>query len=178
MTGNYGGSPIEFLACEAMLRGKAILQFFTYSAAFLTGTNSALAASGTTEVGIQLNNDADFVCQRLAVTSTTAAGTFLAVPDYTILLVAQGSGKQLMNQAQMIANMAGSFNSNQFNQNLPFPLLLQKASTLSVQLVNRTATAANRADVALIGFKIYYTGKNNWDTVFSPMALAATSAAC
>lgn len=177
MTG-YGNSPIEALACEAMIRGKAILQFFTYSAAFLTGTNSALAANGTTEVPIQINNDADFVCQQIAITSTTAAGTFLAVPDYTILLVAQGSGKQLMNQAQMVANLAGSFNGGQIVNYLPFPLLIQKASVLSVTLVNRTATAANRADVALVGFKIYYLGKNNWDTVFSPMALAAQSAAC
>lgn len=156
----FGTSPLELMASDAMLRGEIFCEAFTYSAAYITATNTALAANGTTEVQTQINSDSDFVIQEINVTSTTAAGTFLAVPDYLILIVIAGAGRQIMNQAQMVANFAGSYNSNQIPGRLPMPKLVQASNTISTTLTNRTAVAANRADVMYKGFKIFYTGGN------------------
>jgi hypothetical protein len=156
----FGTSPLELMASDAMLRGEIFCEHFTYSAAYITATATALAANGTTEVQTQINGDSDFLIQEINVTSTTAAGTFLAVPDYLILIVIAGAGRQIMNQAQMVANFAGSYNANQVPGRLPMPKLVQAANTLSTTLTNRTGTAANRCDVEYKGFKIFYTGGN------------------
>lgn len=156
----FGTSPLELMASDAMLRGEIFCEDFTYSAAFITGTTTALGANGTTEVQVQINSDSDFVIQQTNITSTTAAGTFLAVPDYTILIVIAGAGRQIMNQAQMVANYAGSYNSNQFPGRKPMPKLVQASNTISVTLTNRTAAAANRVDVSFQGFKVFYSGGN------------------
>lgn len=156
----YGTSPLELMASDAMLRGEIFLESFTYSAAYVTGTATALAANGTTEVQIQISGDSDFIIQEVNIVAETAAGTFLAVPDYLILVVIAGAGRQIMNQAQHVANFCGSYNSNQFPCRLPMPKLVQASNTVSVTLTNRTGTAANRADVMFRGSKVFYTGGN------------------
>lgn len=153
----YGSSPIEIMACEAMLAGRAYLQAFSYSASWQTGTATALGATGTVEIATQINADADFVIQEIDFTSTTAAGTFLATADYLLTLTLTGSGRQVMNQAQMIANFCGSYQGNQVPRILNMPLLVVANSTITANLVNRTAVAANRADLTYHGFKVYYT---------------------
>lgn len=160
----FGDSPIEILACQAMLDGRAYLQYFTYSASWQTGTTTALGANATVDVPIQINADADFVVQEIDFTSTTAAGTFLATADYLLTMVLSGSGKQVMNQAQMIANFAGSYQANQFARSLKMPILITANSTVVNTLANRTAVAANRADLALHGFKVYYTQNAKGET--------------
>jgi len=153
----FGDSPLEILACQGMIDGRCFLQSFTYSASWQTGTPTALGANGTTEVAVQINADADFVIQEMTFTSTTAAGTFLAVADYLLTCVLSGSGRQVMNQPQMIANWAGSYNANQFARRLTMPILVVANSNILNTLVNRTAVAANRADLTFNGFKVYYT---------------------
>lgn len=161
----YGTSPIELMAAEAMLKGQIYCEHFTYSAAFITGTPTALGATSSTEVQIQINGDSDFVMQEFNFTAETAAGTFLASADYLILLVVSGSGRQLMNQAQHIENLFGNFQSANNPHYLPMPKLIQASNVLSVTLTNRTAVAANRVDVAFIGFKVFYTGGSR-QTIF------------
>jgi len=156
----FGTSPLELLASDAMLRGEIFCEDFTYSAAFITGTNTALAANRTTEVQVQIDSDSDFMIQQTNITALTAAGTFLAVPDYTILIVIAGAGRQIMNQAQLVANYAGSYNSNQIPGRKPMPKLVQASNTIKETLANRTANADNREDVAFTGFKIFYSGGN------------------
>jgi hypothetical protein len=153
----FGDSPFEIMACQAMIDGRAFLQAFTYSASWQTGTTTALGATATVEVATQINADADFVIQEIVFTSTTAAGTFLATADYLLTLTLTGSGRQVMNQAQMVANIAGSYQANQFARRLTMPLLVVANSTILATLVNRTAVAANRADLSFNGFKVYYT---------------------
>ena len=148
------------MASDAMLRGEVFCEMFTYSAAYITGTATALAANGTTEVQTQINGDSDFLIQEINVIAETAAGTFLAVPDYLILIVIAGAGRQIMNQAQHVGNFAGAYNGGQVPARLPMPKLVQAANTISTTLTNRTATAANRVDVMYRGFKIFYSGGN------------------
>src|SRR5512134_1266951 len=164
--GGYGNSPLEIMACNAMLQENAFLQNFTYSCQWVTGTATALGASGTTENTININSDSDFVVQRAHFVALTALGTFLAVPDYTINVVISGSGRQIMNQAQPIANWLGSWNSNQVPNSMNMPLLISANSSISITLVNRTATAANFACLSLLGFKVFYQGQGNRTQIF------------
>lgn len=156
----YGTSPLELMASDAMLRGEVFLEHFTYSAAWITGTATALGANATAEVQIQINGDSDFMIQEMNLTALTAAGTFLAVPDYLILITIAGAGRQIMNQPQHVANYCGSYNSAQVPGRVPMPKIVQSSNTISCALTNRTGTAANRADLALRGFKIFYAGGN------------------
>lgn len=156
----FGTSPLELMASDAMLRGEIFCENFTYSAAWITGTATALGANATQEVQTQINGDSDFLIQEINIVAETAAGTFLATPDYLILVVIAGAGRQIMNQAQHVANYAGSFQSGCVPGRLPMPKLVQAANTLSTILTNRTAVAANRVDVQFRGFKIFYSGGN------------------
>lgn len=155
---NFGTSPLELMACDAMMKGTAYLQEFTYSAAFVGAT--VLGANATVDVQIQINADSDFVVQECNLTTWSAAGTIIADPDYLITLILAGSGRQLMNQAQPVLNYCGSYRQNCQPGFLPMPLLIQAQSTITVTLVNRTATASVRADVSLQGFKVFYTGSD------------------
>lgn len=158
MKGGYGSSPLEIMACNAMLAGEIYCQFFTYSAVFLGAT--ALGATSTVDVPVPINADSDFVLQELNLTSFTAADTPEVDPDYTLMLTVAGSGRQLMDRAQTVQNLCGSFLINKAGGNqLPFPVLIQANNTLTVTLTNRSAVAANRVDVSLIGFKVFYIGE-------------------
>lgn len=154
----FGSSPLELMATNAMLLGQIYCEMFTYSAVWLTGTGSALGANGTTDVQIQINSDSDFVVQEMEFLSWSAAGTIIALPDYLLSLTVAGSGRQLQNQAQAVRLLAGSYATSDNPCKLPFPRILQMNNTLTCTLVNRTGTAANRAELALRGFKVFYTG--------------------
>jgi hypothetical protein len=154
----FGSSPLELLATNAMLLGEIYCEMFSYSAVWLTGTNSALGANGTVDVQIQFNSDSDFICQELEFLSWSAAGTIIALPDYLLTMTVAGSGRQLQNQAQAIRLVAGSYATSDNPARLPFPRLFQMNTTLTNTLQNRTGTAANRAELLLRGFKVFYTG--------------------
>lgn len=163
----FGQSPLELMAAQAMLNKQVFLQHFTYSASWQTGTTTALGANGSVDITTQINADADFVVQEMNMTSTTAAGTFLATPDYLLTLVLSGAGKQVMNQAQMVANICGSYQSQQVPALLSMPLMIVANSAIVATLVNRTATPANRVDLSYRGFKVFYTGGNDRQSIFN-----------
>lgn len=152
----YGSSPVEMMAMDAMMKGLVMCQAFCYSALYLAGTGTALAANGTTNVPTQITSDSDFVVQRLNLTAWSAAATIIADPDYTLLLTLNGSGRQLMDQAQSVQNLCGNFSQNKVPSDWPFPYLIQANNTITSQLINRSAVAANRVDLSYIGFKVYY----------------------
>jgi hypothetical protein len=152
----YGTSPLEIMACNAMLAGEIYCQFFVYSAVFTGAT--ALGATATVDVPVPINADSDFIVQELNLTSFTAADTPEVDPDYTMMLTIAGSGRQIMDRAQTVQNLAGSFLINKVPHTLPFPVLIQANNTVTTTLTNRSAVASNRCDVSLIGFKVYYIG--------------------
>lgn len=152
----FGDSPIELMAANAMLQGKIYCESFTYSALWLTGTSSALAASSSTDQQIQINSDSDFVIQQQNFVSWSALDTIIANPDYLLNIVMAGSGRQIFDRPQAMVNQCGNFASNKIPGSLPFPRLLQANNTVTCSLTNRTVTAANRAELAFRGFKIFY----------------------
>ena len=152
----YGASPVEIMAMNAMLQGSVMCQAFCYSALYLTGTGTALAANGTTNVTTQITADSDFVVQRLNLTAWSAANTIIPDPDYTLLLTLNGSGRQIMDQAQTVQNLCGNFSQNKVPSDWPFPYLIQANNSINSQIVNRSAVAANRVDLSYIGFKVFY----------------------
>ncbi len=156
----YGSSPIELLACQAMLDSRIYAEAFTYSASWISTTGSALGATGSTEVQIQINGDSDFVVQEMNLQAYTAGPTLLTDPDYLLTITRAGSGRQLMNQAQHVLTICGNFQTNHVPSHLPMPFLCQASNIISCLLQNLTATAALRVDLALIGFKVFYTGGN------------------
>jgi|SRR4030095_2727840 len=154
----YGSSPLELMACQAMMDKLVYCQAFTYNALFASGT--ALGATSAVEVPVPINSDSDFIMQELNLTSWTAADTPEIDPDYTIMLTIAGSGRQLMNQELTVQNMCGSMLVNKAGlRRLPFPVLVQANNTVTVRLTNRSAQAANRVDVTMVGFKVYYIGE-------------------
>lgn len=154
----FGTSPLERLASEAMVQGLVYLDEFAYSAAYLTGTATALAASGTTDVQIQINSDSDFIACEYNLVAWTALDTILVSPDYLITLIRSGSGRELMNQAQSVSNFCGNYRSASANfpGRLPISSLYQGNGSVTVRLQNRTVTAANRVDFNMRGFKVFY----------------------
>lgn len=156
----YGSSPIELLAADAMLRGTIFCNSFVYSAAWLTGTATALGAAASQDVQIQITAEADFVVQQLTFNSWSATGTIIADPDYT-LNIAIASGRPWFNQAQSLRDICGSFETTvEPGYGLPFPRLIPSQSTITCSLSNRTNTASNRATLCMSGFNVYYQTEN------------------
>lgn len=155
---SFGTSPLELMACDAMLRGLVYLDEFAYSAAWITGTGTALGASSTVDVQIQINNDSDFVALEYNLTAWSALDTIIAAPDYLITIVRSGSGREIFNQAQPVSNLCGNYRSGSasFPGRLPVSSLYQGNGTVTVRLQNRTVTAANRVDFTMRGFKVFY----------------------
>jgi hypothetical protein len=152
----FGSSPIELLAADAMLRGSIFCNSYSYNFDFLTGTPQAIAANGTPNAVQQITSEADFVCQMITATVWGAdVNTLLVDPDYT-LLISISSGRPWFNAPVMLRNIAGTFASAENPDSLPFPRLIPLNSSLTCNLVNRTATAANFAQILLMGFNVYY----------------------
>lgn len=153
----FGTSPLELMACEAMLRGLVYLDEFTYSASWLTGTGTALGAGGTVDSNIQINGDSDFIAQEYNLTGWSAVNTIVASPDLLITIVRSGSGREIMNQEQHVGNICGGFyTSRSFPGRLPLASLYQGQQTVRVRLQDRSAVAWNRVDFAMRGFKVFY----------------------
>jgi hypothetical protein len=165
MIGGFGTSPVELMAADAMLRGEIYAERFTYQASWVTGQSSALGANATVDQQININSDSDFVIQEMDLIALTAAGTFLAIPDYTLLLVMAGSGRQIMSAPIHVANMCGAYQNDRVPGCLGFPKLAQANNQITCTLANRTGTAANFVQLALNGFKVFYM-KGNRQQIF------------
>lgn len=151
----FGTSPVELMAMQAAMQGLVICQAFAYSAVFF-GTTALGAAPALVNVPVQIDAGADFVVQRMNLTSWSAVGTLTADPDYLLLLTLNGSAQQLMDQPQTVQNLCGNYTSNKVPADWPFPYVIIANNTLNAQLTNRSAVAANRVDLSYIGFKVKY----------------------
>jgi hypothetical protein len=167
----FGTSPLELMACEAMLQGVAYLDEFVYSAAWIAGTATQLGALATVPVQIQINSDSDFIFQEANLTSFFD-DDILANPNYLLTITRAGSGREIMNQAQHVLNVTGSYQNERFPGRKPMPGLIQANSSLTINLQNLTSDVPDRVDLALIGFKVFYitnpgTGQTgNRQTIF------------
>jgi hypothetical protein len=163
MQAGYGLSPIEILACEAMLAGQIYCQNYVYSAQWLTGQASALGATSTVEQTTQINGDSDFVVQRIHLAAWSAVDTPITDPDYVLQIQIGGSARNLFDKPIGVNAIIGSFLSDKQPNNLPFPYLVEMNNNLVATLTNRSSTAANRVDLAYDGFRIFYQGAGDTD---------------
>ena len=154
----FGTSPLELLASAAMLKGLVYLDEFTYSAAWITGTPTALGANATQAVQIQINSDSDFIAQEYNLTAWTAAETQYAARDFLISLTRSGAGRELFSQAQPVNNICGNYSIGSTNLpgKNPISSLYQGNGTVTVTLQSRSASAMNRVDFTMRGFKVFY----------------------
>ena len=155
----YGNSPLEVLAARAVFEGIAIQQDFTYNADYITGTSTALGASGTVDAQVLINTDADFVVQQRNIIAYDSAGpptVLIADPNFLIKVTLAGSGSNLKNTQCHVLNYCGQLGSNKNAGYVPTPTLLMKGQIMTVQLQNLTTTVISRAQVSFVGFKIKY----------------------
>lgn len=166
---NFGTSPLEILAAQAMIQGQVFLDDFTYSASWIISTATALGATATVPVNIQIDGDSDFVVQSVNIAAYTSANppVVIAPPNFLILIQRSGSGRQIMNQPQHVSNYCGNFWNNSFPGIRGCASLLQAKNTVVITLQNLSGTAPGRVDVALAGFKVFYKGRNSRDNVFN-----------
>lgn len=152
----FGTSPIELLATDAMLRGEIFCNEFFYNADFLTGTNQAIGANGTPNQTVQITSEADFVCQRLVATCWgSAAGALLQDPDFTVNITI-ATGRPWFNAPLVLRNVCGTYAAAEKPTPMTMPRLIPLSSSLTVAIVNRTATAANFLQIVFEGFNVYY----------------------
>lgn len=152
----FGTSPLELMAADAMLRGAINCEEFTYSALWTGAT--ALGANGTVSIDTQINGDSDFILTELELVSFTAADTIEVNQDFTLLLVAAGSGRQMMDKPIHVLNMCGSYADNRVPSKMTFGRLMAAKNTLTATLTNRSAVAQVFTQLAYRGFKVFYTG--------------------
>ena len=151
----FGTSPLELMACEAMLKGIAYLDEFVYSASWIAGTSTELKALATVPVQIVINGDSDFINQEENITAF-ADGDVIDNPNYLLTLVRAGSGREVMNQEQHVLNIAGSYQNGRVPGRKPFPGLINANNQLTLRLQNLTSTVPDRVDYSLRGFKVFY----------------------
>lgn len=154
----FGTSPLEILASAAMLKGLCYLDEFTYSVSWIAGTTTALGASVTVPIQLFINSDSDFIAQEYNLVSYSALDTIIVSPDYLISIVRSGSGRELMNQQQHVANLCGNYRSNSASApgKNPISSLYQGNLNVTISLTNRTVTASNFAQFSMRGFKVFY----------------------
>lgn len=150
----FGSSPVEIMACQAMLQGWVYCYGFTYSA-LMFGTN-ALGASGQQIVTTQITSDSDFIIQRINLVSYTALDVPEVNPDFTVQLTIAGSAINLMDAPQHVNNICGNFFDNRVPSDLPFPILIAANQNLSNTTINRSAVAQNFTQYSYVGFKVKY----------------------
>ena len=163
----YGTSPYEMLASDAMLKGLAYLEDFTYSVAFENAA-TVIAPQVITEYTILIASDSDFIGQEYNLAVQTGGlgtpTTLLANPDWNIQLAKSGSGHELATKFQDVSNYAGNYHSRSTYKSAgrrTFSDLFQANMIVTVRLLNRFGSTAaadrvDRFDFAMIGFKVFY----------------------
>ncbi len=155
----FGVSPLELMASDAMLKGLVYLDEFTYSVSFVTGTDAAIGSGNTKEIQMLINGDSDFIVQEQNIVAYDSASPAVAVvnPNLLATITRAGSGRQIMNQAQHVSNIFGSYIGTKYPGRRPMPGLWLAANTITVKLQNLSTTVFSRVDVAFTGYKIFYT---------------------
>ena len=122
--------------------------FFTYSAFFLP-----IGASAGAVVNVPIQADSAFAVMAITgdVRDLVTNETSIATPAMVLLLRDGGTGRVLMDQAQVWPNIIGTAQRPFF---LPTPKILKPNSTLVVELTNQAA-AARQARISFVGFKIF-----------------------
>lgn len=163
----YGSSPLEILACQAMVQGLIYTDQFYYKCDWVAGTPTGLPANGDKTSTIQINSDSDFIAQEYHLSVTQANGDqFVTLPPLLITITRAGSGRDIMNGPIVVTNLCGNFGGYalqtgnvafaNFPGRLSITSLYQGNTTVSVRLQNPTNVAFQRVDFVMSGFKAFY----------------------
>jgi hypothetical protein len=157
MKSDFGLSPYEILATDAMLAGLIFCDQAYLSLKWIDGTPTGLAASSSLELQLQVGSAGDFLVlgQNLVAKQSSS---LVASPELLVNLVSGGSDRQILNQPTHVGNIFGNYNGTKVPAAAPFPKLLQANSILSVTLTNLTATKFDYIYMTFTGFRIYYQG--------------------
>lgn len=122
--------------------------FFTYSAEFLP-----LGSLATTTVNVPIQADSDFQLAELTgdVRDLVASETVIATPAILVTLQDQGTGRVLMDRAQLWTNIVGTAQRPFI---LPMPKEIRANSVMAVTVQNLIA-AVKQIRVSFIGYKIF-----------------------
>ncbi len=142
------GSVLEYLPPE--LREKA-RDYFVYAVDFLP-----LTADSADSDTISIQNDSDFLIVAATAIARDPAdpATRFADPPITARIEDTGSGRNLENRA---IDWASYFGDAELPFYLPYPKLIDRASTITTTLTNLDAAQDFDVRVAYHGFKIF-----NW----------------
>jgi len=122
-----------------------------------------LPATEVRDDSINIQADADFIIHKLTVFAidrgipTSAQGTDATriIPNVTVQLTDQGSGRQLFNQAVHIGSI---FGTGSLPFILPAPRRIASNSVLALNYTNLSATVDYDIYLSFIGLK-YYVGR-------------------
>lgn len=120
---------------------------FVYGADFLPVTNVAAIQTVT------IDHDSDFFWCMSTASAFTAAGAGTNNPNATILITADSSQRQIMNQRTALTNI---FGTGLRPHRLIKPMLLPAKTTLSVEAVTVTGADQNLR-LSFIGVKAFTT---------------------
>lgn len=142
------------------LRGHAcverVLWSYTNILTAAAGANALAAAAVSAPVGTQIDASAMFLWISTCYFATTAnaaqGANTRVVPLVTVLIVDQGSGRQLMDNPVPVDSIAGN---GQFPYVLPEPRLIAANSTIQFTYTNFDAAAGYNIRMTLNGYKIY-----------------------
>lgn len=127
----------------------ATKDFFVYSTTYLP-----LNAGVTLTNSIQIQADSHFMIIQINRDVRSAADdeTIVADPSMLVRLFDSGSGRQLQDNPVPSENW---FGYAQLPGYLPYPKVLKRASTLTVEVENLTAATNYNVRLAFLGFKIF-----------------------
>ena len=125
--------------------------FFVYSAEFLP-----IGASATATVRVPIQADSHFALMQIQgdVRALVTDETVIAAPAMRLLLRDEGTGRILMDRAQIWDNMLGTAERPFY---LPAPKMIRANSTFVVELTNDNANA-RQVRIAFTGYKVFSGG--------------------
>lgn len=122
--------------------------FFIFSAEFLP-----LGASASATVRISIQADSHFELIELTgdVKTADTVETVVADPSITLLILDEGSGRQLFDRAQIWSNLIGTAQRPFI---LPQPKTFRANSTIAITATELSGNA-RRVRISLIGYKLF-----------------------
>lgn len=145
---------------QAQRERKVELSPFFYSAQWLA---SELAAGATIAKNIPIQSDSHFVVRYFNLTAYAAGLVVVtATPPVLINWFDTGSGRTIQDSPQPAQNLCGGVAAAAGMGNLPFilpePWMVRAGGVVQVSLTNLGAAAVVRADVSMVGFKVFRFG--------------------
>jgi len=144
----YGLQVIRDILAPALKARQIWLDWFTYPADWSPLQPNAINVPYL----IHFDADSDFLLYEQTIAVFSTPGTPVVAPDYKITMMDTGSGRNFQSGPVHVSNI---FGNAQRPYILPEPKLIAAASTLNLQLTNKSTQAAE-VNLGFSGVKIFY----------------------